>query len=110
MIKINETKKEISSITECDEIKYDKKEILSLLKKGYHFTDEALKKAGIVKKVTIVPHICNQITEHKTDKKVYEKDTMSLKKILKTIYTIETSMTDEEIACDTNNNADDTEE
>lgn len=95
-----------------DKLITDKKEILSLIKEGYTFTDEVLNEAKIVKRVTVVPHTYNRISEHQVDNKVYEKDTMSLKNILKSIHTIETSIVEENVKEETvsNNNTDDTEE
>lgn len=75
-----------------DNLVNDKKEIFALLKEGYFFTEEVLNKAGIIRRIKVVPHSSNRITDHIVDKTVYEKDTMSLKNILKSIHTIETSM------------------
>lgn len=75
-----------------DHLANDKKEIFALLREGYIFTNEVLNKAGIIRKIKVVPHSPNRITDHIVDKTVYEKDTMPLKNILKSIHTIETSM------------------
>lgn len=89
----------------------DKKEVFSLLKDGYIFTDEVLGKVGIIKKVRVSSQQCNRVTDHITDNKVYEKDTMSLKNILKSIHTIESSMeNDEIIEEESKNKGNDTEE
>lgn len=80
-----------------DNLANDKKEIFALLKNGYIFSDEVLNKVGIVKKVKVLPHSPNRITDHIVDKTVYEKDTMSLKNILKSIHTIETSITTDSV-------------
>ena len=95
-----------------DKLIADKKEILSLIKDGYAFTEEVLKEAKIIKRVTVEPHTYNRISEHQVDNKVYEKDTMSLKNILKSLHTIETSIADENVKEETvsNKNTDDTEE
>lgn len=89
-----------------DNLINDKKEVFSLIREGYRFTEEVLSKVGITRKISVLPHSPNRITDHIVDNKVYEKDTMTLKNILKSIHTIETSIVNEtmEEDCEEENN------
>lgn len=68
----------------------DKKEIFNLLKLGYSFSEEILEKVGITKKTNAVQFSCD-IAEHEFGNATYEKDSMSLKNILKSLHTIDSS-------------------
>lgn len=78
-----------------DVLKNDKKEIFNLLKQGVLFDDNVLSLAGIRKNIRNVK-ITQVFTEHEKDTKIYEKETISLSKILKEIRTLDNiSETDE---------------
>ena len=67
----------------------NKKEIMRLIReKGYVFSDSVLEACNFVKKVKNV-RVENVIVEHEKDNHTYEKDTMSVSRILKAISTIE---------------------
>ena len=66
-----------------------KGEIFNLIKKGFEFDDEVLEKAHI-KKIVRDEKINNIIVEHTPEKKkTYNKETESLKNILKSLNTID---------------------
>ncbi len=66
-----------------------KGEIFNLIKKGFEFDDEVLEKAHI-KKIVKDERTENEITEHVTEKKKsYDKESESLKSILKSLNTID---------------------
>ena len=66
-----------------------KGEIFNLIKKGFEFDDEVLEKAHI-KKIVRDEKINNIIVEHTPEKKkVYNKESESLKNILKSLNTID---------------------
>lgn len=94
-----------------DNLINDKKEVFSLIREGYRFTEDVLSKVGITRKISVLPHSPNRLIDHVVDNKVYEKDTMTLKNILKSIHTIETSMITEstEENCEEENNDDNDE-
>jgi hypothetical protein len=78
-----------------DILKNDKKEIFNLLKQGVSFDDNVLSLAGIRKNIRNVK-ITQVFTEYEKDTKIYEKETISLSKILKEIRTLDNvSETDE---------------
>lgn len=66
----------------------DKAELFKLIKKGYSFNDEVLSLIGIKKNVRDVK-VSQILVDHVKDKKVYQKDTASLSKILKELRTID---------------------
>ena len=66
-----------------------KGEIFNLIKKGFEFDDEVLEKAHI-KKIVRDEKIINVIIEHTSEKKkTYNKESESLKNILKSLNTID---------------------
>lgn len=65
----------------------DKKEIFSMLKSGYYFSDAVLKLANIRKVIRDVKYT-NEVVEHNKDTKIYIKDTDSLSKIIRELETI----------------------
>lgn len=66
----------------------DKKKIFNLISKGYVLSDDVLQKAGIKKSIRNVKTE-TVIVEHEKDDRVYEKDTMSVSKIIKDLETNE---------------------
>ena len=66
-----------------------KGEIFKLIKKGLQFDDEVLKEAHIIKTIRDVT-VKSVIVPHSREKKTYEKESQSLKNILKSINTLET--------------------
>lgn len=72
----------------------DKKEIFSMLKSGFYFSDEVLKLAHIRKVIRDVKY-ANEVVEHKKDTKIYIKDTDSLSKIIRELETIHSQNTKE---------------
>ena len=87
-------------------LKSNKKEIFNLIKEGYIFDDEVLALAGIVKKIK--SNTFKQIVvDHDSDNKIYEKDTMSVAKIINDISTIDKmnyKEFDESEKCNTDDN------
>ena len=75
--------KKVSFILETD-----KKYILSLIKEGYMFDNNVLSKAGI-KKTIREEKITSIVVDHEVDNKTYEKDTLSISKILNEISTVD---------------------
>lgn len=71
-----------------DILKNDKKEIFNLLKQGISFDDNVLSLAGIKKNIRNVK-ITQVFADHEKDTKIYEKETVSLSKILKEIRTLD---------------------
>lgn len=69
-------------------ISLDKKYIFQLIKQGYYFDDEVLEKSGIIKTVKQAT-VKLEIATHEKDERVYEKETESIKQILKNILTID---------------------
>lgn len=78
------------------ELVTEKGKIMSLIKKGYYFDDEVLSQAGI-KRIVKETKIENVFVDHKQDTKKYQKDTESMKNILKSINTLENIYQAEEI-------------
>lgn len=68
--------------------KLTKQDILSFIKKGYSFNDEVLSKVGLKKSIRDVKYT-TVIVEHEQCNKVYEKDTMRLGNIIKSLHTID---------------------
>lgn len=66
----------------------DKKAVFAMLRDGMMFDDEVLAVAGITRKVKGV-NISNVVVEHEVDRKVYEKDTVSVNRIIKELLTID---------------------
>ena len=94
-----------------DVLSIGKKEIFSLIKEGFSFDDNVLLMAGIKKNVRDVK-VSNIFVEHEKDTKSYEKDTVSLSKILKEIRTIDNldETIEAEIAASDDTNNEDYEE
>lgn len=66
----------------------DKKKIFNLISKGYILSDDVLQKTGIKKNIRDVKTE-TVIVEHEKDDRVYERDTMSVSKIIKDLETNE---------------------
>ena len=71
-----------------DVIDKKKSAIFQLIKKGVMFDDEVLKICNITKTIRDV-RVYNVIVEHEKSTKKYEKDTASIKEIMKEINTLE---------------------
>ena len=72
----------------------DKKEIFALMKDGYVFSRSVMEKAGFKPKINNVK-FTNCVVEHEQETRLYEKDTMVLKNILKSLHTIHNSEIEE---------------
>ena len=66
----------------------DKKKIFNLISKGYILSDDVLQKTGIKKNIRDFKTE-TVIVEHEKDDRVYERDTMSVSKIIKDLETNE---------------------
>ena len=72
----------------------NKKEIFALMKDGYVFSRSVMEEAGFKPKINNVK-FTNCVVEHEQETRLYEKDTMTLKNILKSLHTIHNSETEE---------------
>ena len=84
--KINDSNYKNKTIEEI--ININRKYIFELIKKGYDFDDEVLMKCNI-KKTIKNQTVKLEIAEHQKDDKVYEKETESLKNIIKSLLIID---------------------
>ena len=66
----------------------DKKEIFSFIREGYDVSDEVLEAVGI-KKYVGEKKATSVIVDHVKDDAVYDKDTVSVKKVLTEISTLD---------------------
>lgn len=89
-------------------INLDKKYIFELIKQGYYFDDEVLNMAGIKKNVRNET-IKLEIASHEKDNKVYDKETESVKQILKSLLTIDNQITEGNEEFQNEDNGDDEE-
>lgn len=72
----------------------DKKEIFSFIREGYDVSDEVLEAVGI-KKYVGEKKARSVIVDHVKDDAVYDKDTVSVKKVLTEISTLDNEETPE---------------
>jgi hypothetical protein len=72
-----------------------KGEIFKYIKKGFNFDDDVLKAAKITKIISN-ERFTNVIVEHEKQKeKIYQKDTETLKNVLKSLHTVDSQNTED---------------